>query len=86
MINEFSKKVGFSDLAILEGGQTRSLSEIRHLYWKLLRENRGFSNTEIARLNARTPATVQKGIEHINALLGVDKRLQGIWERVKHIH
>lgn len=86
MISEFSRAVGIPELQILEGGREQWLADARHLYWKLLRDKRGFTLQQIARLNDRTHCTIRHGIIRVNDLLNMgDKSMVEMWEKVKDL-
>ena len=87
MILEFSVRVGIPELLILDGGREQWLADARHLYWKLLRDKRGYSLSQIARLNDRKHCAVRHGINKVNDLLSMgDRTMCEMWEKVKDIN
>lgn len=86
MITEFSARVGIPVSEILGRGRVQPVNDARHLYWKLLRDRRGFSYTQLAKLNERTPASILHGVKTANDKLSVgDKVVCEMWDKVKDI-
>lgn len=86
MIIDFAERTGISVDDILGECRTVEIVAARHLYWKLLKEKRGYSLSTIGRLNDRTHATIKSGIEKVNGMLAVgDKFITEMWDKVKDI-
>jgi chromosomal replication initiation ATPase DnaA len=86
MITEVEKLTGISANDILGGTHRSDVSMVRQLYWKLLREKKGFEISTIAKLSDRTRTGIYKGIRKANDLLETgDKMAVEIWEKIKEI-
>ena len=78
MITEVSKITGISEEDILGKSRKQRISDARHLYFFVLREN-GFSISDIARLSERNHATVIWGINSFKNLLGSGNLSIKLW-------
>ena len=84
MITEFSKAVCVPERDIL-GRKRGRVSDIREVYWLLLREN-GLYYHEIGRLCDRTHATILSGVRRVRNLIeSGDSEITRIYELTKHI-
>ena len=84
MISEFCKIACVSEEDLLGTSRKWDLSEMRHLYWKLLSEN-GFTRAQIGKLNDRHHSTITAGIIHINRVIETDSSIAVMWDKVKLI-
>jgi chromosomal replication initiation ATPase DnaA len=86
MITEIEKRLNISADEILGNNRKMDVSIVRQLYWKLLKEKKGFSYSEIARLNGRDYSTIIYGIKRVNGFLEMrDKMATELWEKMKDI-
>ncbi|HBX46338.1 hypothetical protein [Limibacterium fermenti] len=84
MIHEFVKLTSISVDDILGNKKDKRTSDLRHLYWKLLRDKENFSYPALARMNGRTSASIIHGIRKIEGYLqNGDKWTTEMWNRVK---
>lgn len=82
MITEFSRLTGVPVDDLLGQSRKTPLKDYRHVYWWLL-SMLGYSDTKIAKLNGRTPATVLKGIDNVETLMQIgDSVITDIIEKV----
>lgn len=86
MITEIEKRLNISADEILGNNRKMDVSIVRQLYWKLLKEKKGFSYSEIARLNGRDHSTIVYGIKRVNGFLEMrDKETIDLWNKIKDI-
>jgi chromosomal replication initiation ATPase DnaA len=84
MITEFAKAVHVPALDILEN-QDWECSNLRNLYWFILREN-GYTTIKIGALSGKDHSTVVYGLRRIRELLEIgDKKITSLYEQTKHI-
>jgi chromosomal replication initiation ATPase DnaA len=88
MITEFSQTLRVPVAYIVGPSREKLISTARQLYWKVLRDNKGYTLQEIAEMtNRKSHATVISGLKRINNLIDVkDKPAIEMWRKVKHLH
>lgn len=86
MITEFSKRTNIPIKDILGRCRKPQIADVRHLYWKLLHEQKKYGWSKIARLNDVSHSSVIHGVNKVNTLLEIkDNRLTKLWDEVKDI-
>lgn len=86
MIIEVSALTGIPALDILSDRRDKEISIARQLYWKLLREKKGYTNRLIGKLCGRNHSAVSQGIKRVSGLLYTnDKLATRVWDKLKGI-
>lgn len=86
MIDLYSKIVGVEPERILGNSRKVPLPDLRHMYWKLLKDNTDYTWQAIGELSNRHHATVIYGVNKVNDRLKMgDKRIVEMWDTVKNI-
>jgi len=86
MITEFAKAVGVPQEKILGRSRKVPLPDLRHIYWKLLKDNGDYTWGAIGELNDRTHASIIHGVNKVNIALKMgDRKITRIWEKVKEL-
>lgn len=84
MITEISASTGISVDDILGCTRVHAVVIVRQLYYKVLREKKGFPFSWIGLLCYRDHSTIVSGLKHVNGLLEVgDKYTVQMWDRIK---
>jgi chromosomal replication initiation ATPase DnaA len=71
---------------ILGRNRRREIIIVRQLYYKLVREKKGFTVAKIGELCDRDHSTITSGIKHVNDLLETkDDYTVKMWSKIKGI-
>jgi chromosomal replication initiation ATPase DnaA len=71
---------------ILGRNRRREIIIVRQLYYKLVREKKGFTISKIGELCGRDHSTITNGIKHVNDLLETkDYYAVKMWNKIKGI-